>query len=425
MQKLLTDAFLRSLTTPPRGRIEYADLRCGGLAFRITSRGARSWSFRFRDPATGKVGRATIGDYPDVGLSAARGAANDMRRAVAKGSNPAAMKRQQRRDATSKSFEALAERYVAAIKNPASDRFKRSAERDEFNLEKHVLPKWRGRRYDSIARADVIELVDGLLAAGTPVLANRVQSLISTIYNFAIDADLIGVNPCTRLRKRGAERVGVRVLDDAELRLFWPGIIGPPVSPRTGQGLRLALLTGARIGEIAGLAREELAHVDDADRATWTIPADRYKTGKPHLVPLSPMARDIVLSLIKTLDDDGRFLFPARSVADQPMPGHSFTTAMRRFGEQLDVDTGGGDARKSWQAAPPSPHDLRRTLGTRLAELRVPKEIRDRVLGHTPADVGSKHYNVHDFADEKRETLNRWALALDAILTPRSAAAAQ
>jgi integrase len=98
---------------------------------------------------------------------------------------------------------------------------------------------------------------------------------------------------------------------------------------------------------------------------------------------------------------------------------------MRRFGEQLDVDTGGGDARKSWQAAPPSPHDLRRTLGTRLAELRVPKEIRDRVLGHTPADVGSKHYNVHDFADEKRETLNRWALALDAILTPRSAAAAQ
>jgi hypothetical protein len=99
---------------------------------------------------------------------------------VAKGSNPAALKRQQRRDATSKSFEALAERYVAAIKNPASDRFKRSAERDEFNLEKHVLPKWRGRRYDGIARADVIELVDGLLAAGTPVLANRIQSLIST-----------------------------------------------------------------------------------------------------------------------------------------------------------------------------------------------------------------------------------------------------
>jgi integrase len=69
------------------------------------------------------------------------------------------------------------------------------------------------------------------------------------------------------LRKRGAERVGVRVLDDDEMLLFWQGIVGPPVSPRTGQGLRLALLTGARIGEIAGLAREELAHVDDADQA--------------------------------------------------------------------------------------------------------------------------------------------------------------
>jgi integrase len=73
-------------------------------------------------------------------------------------------------------------------------------------------------------------------------------------------------------------------------------------------------------------------------------------------------------------------------------------------------------AERTWKAAPPTPHDLRRTVGTRLAELRVPKEIRDRVLNHAVGDVGTKHYNVHDYADEKRDALTRWARELRAII---------
>jgi integrase len=80
-----------------------------------------------------------------------------------------------------------------------------------------------------------------------------------------------------------------------------------------------------------------------------------------------------------------------------------------------------GDAARTWRADRPSPHDLRRTVETRMAELRIPKEIRDRVLNHIPSDVGSKHYNLHDYADEKREALEAWAVALDAIINPRPA----
>jgi integrase len=74
------------------------------------------------------------------------------------------------------------------------------------------------------------------------------------------------------------------------------------------------------------------------------------------------------------------------------------------------------EAARTWRLDRPTPHDLRRTVETRLAELRIPKEIRDRVLNHIPTDVGSKHYNKHDYADEKREALNRWGIALDAII---------
>ena len=73
-------------------------------------------------------------------------------------------------------------------------------------------------------------------------------------------------------------------------------------------------------------------------------------------------------------------------------------------------------AAKSWIADPPSPHDLRRTLETRMAALGIPKDHRDRVLNHVPADVGSKHYDRHDYLAEKRTALTRWNDALATIV---------
>src|SRR5262245_63143259 len=96
MRKVLTDALIRSYPAPINGRVELADVRCVGLSFRISSQGARSWSFRFRDRVSGKVGRFTIGRYPDIGLSAARAKANQLRGDVAAGVNPAERKRQLR-----------------------------------------------------------------------------------------------------------------------------------------------------------------------------------------------------------------------------------------------------------------------------------------------------------------------------------------
>ena len=100
-------------------------------------------------------------------------------------------------------------------------RFKRSAHADERCLEMHILPVWAKRRYDQIERADVIELVEAIIKKGTPVQANRVQALVSMIFSFAVDAALMKFNPCSRLRKRGAETRDTRVLSDEEIRQFW------------------------------------------------------------------------------------------------------------------------------------------------------------------------------------------------------------
>src|SRR5258708_27577340 len=98
------------------------------------------------------------------------------------------------------------------------------------------------------------------------------------------------------------------------------------------------------------------------------------------------MAQRTILSALELTAEDDEYLFPSPSVEDAPITAHALAVAMARFSEDLDPVAG-----KSWRADPPSPHDLRRTLATRLAELGVPKEDRDAVLNHTPRDVGKKH----------------------------------
>ena len=397
------------------GRTEISDLRCAGLVLRIATDGGKSWSFRFRTKA-GKQTRATIGTYPDIGLTAARTRATAMRREVAEGKNPVDQKRAARVVNDAETFRGIADRYLAEH----SRRHKRSHKADERNLRKHVLPKWGSRRFDTIKRGDVIALVEGLVTDGKPVLANRVQSLVSGIFTFAMDAALCEANPCHRLKKRGPERVGRRVLSDAEIRLFWNGIVEPRSKRQRGLGLRLTLLTGLRIGEIAGISRAELDGLGDAARSAWIIPGSRTKNQRDHLLPLSPLARDTILELMALVDAREEYLLPTRSRERRgSLRGKQLWQVMDNWGLAL---SGSDDAVRTWKAEMPTPHDLRRTVETRLAALRVPKEIRDRVLNHITPGVGSKHYNLHDYADEKRDALNRWAKFVNALVTGTGAA---
>ncbi|MBV9218515.1 MAG: DUF4102 domain-containing protein, partial [Methylobacteriaceae bacterium] len=151
MKTTLPDTLLRSIRAPATGRVELADASCRGLTFRVTSKGIRSWSFRFRDPRSGKLTRATLGPYPDLPLAQAREVAIDMRRGVASGRNPVEEKRRERAEATSRTFKALADRYL----EEHARRHKRTAKADERALQLHVLPKWQSRRFDAIGRGDV------------------------------------------------------------------------------------------------------------------------------------------------------------------------------------------------------------------------------------------------------------------------------
>jgi len=405
----LTDTQIRSLAGPvgPATQTDIRDVRSPGLFLRVTVE-AKTWTFRFTCPVTGKRLRMRLARYPDMSLADARDRAADLRKLVAKGVNPIEAKRQERTEAPKRTFGALAERYT----REHATRFKRSAGADVRNLRLHVLPQWGSRQYADISRANIIELVEGLIAAGKPALANRVQALVSKIFSFAIDADLVDANPATRLRKRGKETAVTRVLNDDEIRLFWSKISSPPLLPATGIALKLALSTGLRAGEVAGLHRGELVDLENPDQAAILIPAARIKNKRDFLVPLSPLARQLVLQA-QELAGDSAFLFPSRYGKAAGIDPHALATAMARFAAGLADDAPGA---ATWKANPPTPHDLRRSCATRLAALGVAREDRLAVLNHKEGDVHAAHYDRYERAREKRAALSLWAAALVAVL---------
>jgi integrase len=119
--------------------------------------------------------------------------------------------------------------------------------------------------------------------------------------NAAKDADLVkGI--CARLRRRGVEAIGRRVLADNEIQLCWPAILQKPVSRPVG--LVFAWSSGVRPGEAAGTSRAELERLSEKGRDRWTIPAVRSKNGRANLVPLSEMVRQTVLSALELAEDD-------------------------------------------------------------------------------------------------------------------------
>jgi len=413
VRQILTDTLCKS-KPPQRGRFEIADLRQSGLELRITANGARSFGFRFRDPQTRRTLRATIGSYPAVSLEAARKRAREMAAQVAAGTNPIEARNAERNTAHTLTFSALAARYLT--EHAERHKRPRSAEEDRRNLTVHVLPKWAKRDFRHVRRADAIELIEGIIGDGKHAAANRVHALISKIFSFAVDADLLDANPVARLKKRGVENSRKRILADSEISLFWRGIVLKPVSRPVGLALRLALLTATRANEVAGARKSEFRDLDNPQRAAWHIPSGRAKNARDHLIPLSPLALETVTAAFELTNDTDEFLFPTRLNRDGAIDRHALASAMRRFGENLK-----GPATKTWQKELPSPHDLRRTCNTKLAVLGVAKEIRDRCLNHISGlrDPESRHYNLHQFEAEKRVAFSKLSDEIATIIAER------
>lgn len=373
----LTDAAVRKLEAPEKGiTTQYEG---AGFGVRVTPAGVKSFVLRYR---VGKLQRLyTIGPYPAWSVAQARTEANRLRQLIGTGADPLASRQHKR---VAETMEELGDTYIKEHAKPK----KRTWRTDERRIAKYVTPAMKGRRIEDITRRDVSALVNKV-AKTAPIEANRLLALVRKMFSFAVDNGLIENHPCLRMSAPSAESAGSRALTSpAEIKAFWEAT---DTDSREHAALRLLLLTGARVSEVAELPWAEI----DLETGDWALPAARHKGKRDHLVPLPADA----LAIVKARPREPKALHVFGGRKDAPMRAkrveqalHDLTPALAKVG-----------------VAPLTPHALRRTVETGMASIGVAKEYRDRVLGHKDASVGAVHYNKHDYKAEKRNALEAWA----------------
>ena len=189
------------------------------------------------------------------------------------GFDPAEEKRGRRdnRSPERDTFGAVAQDYLERHlkKNSAASTYM-DAKRD---LEHNALPKWRNRPIESISRRDIVDLVDGILARGAEIQANRTLARLRALFNWAIQKDrLVTVSPVDRVKAPTKERTRDRALTDDELRWLWTAcdVIEWPFGPL----VKLLLITGQRRDEVASMEWPEL----DLDNGCGRSRAKRRRT---------------------------------------------------------------------------------------------------------------------------------------------------
>ncbi len=395
MRKNLTQSATEQ-RAPATGTKEIWDRLLPGFGLRI-GRKRRTYFVMGRVEKRGKIKqiRRTVGTTEQLSLADAREKARGMIADLQRGIDPKDAEKAAQREA------ALARRntFAAVAEDFMNERAKHLRTRDEYQrkLDADILPEWGALPIAEIERGDVKALIQKK-ATRTPIAENRLLTLVKTIFNYAVDEELIATSPAVRIRPE-PEVERERVLNATEIANFWTGLDAAPIETPVRQLLRFLLVTGQRRGEATGARWDEI----DFEAKEWTIPSDRAKSGKAHVVPLS----DLALDLLKDMSNGSDFVFPgARENA--PLSPYSVSQGMRKSLRALKLADN-----------PATPHDLRRSFASGLAELGFPRLTVSKLLNHREGGITAV-YDRYSYAEEMRTAMQAWSARLTDIVSGES-----
>jgi len=374
---------------PTAVRQEIPDRLLPGLYLIVQPSGARSWAVRYRH--NGRPRKHTLGPYPAIDLKSARALGSKVLRAAAEGRDPTGERQEQRAN----SVEKVVAQFLATHgqRNYRPRTFQEAARL----LRQNLVARWGNRPIASITRKQLRDMLEQLVANGTPMLANRAHSIIRKLFGWAVEQEIVAVSPCVGLKAPAQESSRDRILTDQELRAVWraAGQMGV-----YGSLVQLLILLGQRRGELAGLTWSEV----DLDKRLISLPRERVKNDHAHEIPLSPQAVDLIEALPRNSE---RYVLSLRG---GPIGGFGKLKA------RLDEACGVTD----WVL-----HDLRRTAVSGMARLGVGLPVIEKVVNHVSGSFAGivRIYQRHDFAEEKKKALELWGEHVESIVSDKPAKA--
>ena len=388
-----TTLWLKELKSVPGKQLEYFDAKeKNGFGVRV---GARSKTFFVSYRAGGRKRRYTIGRFPAMSLKEAR---QQARIRQANELDPGRLREQER---SLKNFTGLVAKFKEAYQSQVREKTwsEYSRQLDTLcNGEKGFEP-WGELPISEITRSRV-KLYLVKKAEKAPFASNRVRAVLSKLFTWANDMELIEVNPLSGVKPVAKERSRDRVLKHDEIRRIWNAV--GQEQPVVSAYFRMLFLTGLRRSEVLSAEWSNI----DFEKGVWSVPRTATKSGFELSVPITDAMREI-LDALHAFSGSTPFVFASFYGPGEPRPIVGTSKTKRRIATRSGVE--------GWRG-----HDIRRTVTSELGEMGVPENVQRALLGHRiPGAL--HHYQRGTYSLQKREALERWAERLQEIVSTEPA----
>lgn len=361
---------------------EHADAGAGavgGLKLVVT-RTSRTWYLRYSSPdlidgaGKKKQRRMRLGVHPAMTVAEARRVAVAAVAKINAGTDPLEQVKQRKSNIVT--VADMVERYRAVH---VSKLRPKTAGEINRQLDRHLLHPYGSTRVEKMSESILRHIWEEIEADGHAAMAKSVFGTLRHLFKFSRGRGWIASNPMVELTFSAKIAAKDRNLSQQEIRSFWHGLDDIPVDKSTRVALRLLLLTGQRSGELLGTKEEDLDL--DAEAPVWRISKERTKNHRAHEVPLSPMAvelfREVIALARRKHGGASTLIWPSRprtKVGNRDefvaTDGTTLRRPMARHHEALGLETKA------------TPHDLRRTLATRMIEIGVLPHVVEFVINH-------------------------------------------
>jgi integrase len=390
----LTDAVVKRLPTPKKGKEITVDDEVVGFGARITAAGARSYILRYTTRA-GRERTFTIGDATVWRCTDARAKARELRRDIEAGGDPLADIEAERSAPT---VWELCDRFEAEHlprKRP------RTAEDYRRMLRIHVRPHFgQHTKVADVRFEDGDVLHRKITKAGSTYAANRCIAVLSKMFSLAVRWRMRSDNPVRGIEKN-PESKRKRYLSGDELARL-TGVLAKYPDKQAADIIRLLLLTGARRGEVLGIRYADL----DLSTGIWSKPGSTTKQRTDHVVPLSAPARQLLADIAERYAREhpkkplGEYVFPGNG-------GHGHVVEIKRPWRHICKAAGIGNLRI---------HDLRHSFASQLASGGASLPLIGALLGHSNPTTTARY--SHLFDDPQRAATEKVGAIIDAAGKP-------
>jgi integrase len=369
-----------------------------GLTFTLSQGGTAAWVLRYR--AGGRRKELTLGNYPDLGLAAAREKARAHRVAVDEGRDPAAEKQEMKTRAMAAwtMRELVADYREKCLTDTSLARG--TIKYRGYDLDNVVLPRLGSREVQRVTTTDIVSVLIDIKRTWT--ITRRIKTTLAQVFDHAIALRIIPANPCAGIKLTALKgpRPPVRkrvMLSEEELRTLLPDI--EIIGMENALAFRILLATCVRTSELVRARKSDI----DLKRGVWWVPDENVKTRTGFLVPLTPTVIGWFRELVE-LSGGSEYLLPARqerrrrNVGGDTHVGHTtLWAAIQRAFDRKEIDI-----RRF------TPHDTRSTAKGHMRNMGISREISEVALNHALKGMDAI-YDVREEIPERREALEKWA----------------